>query len=144
MLRTKLTRCRHIGTLPPAGIGSLRDCGIVQRGNLPTMQRNQLQDQSTQSKTCSYTLEQCTVHKSATKVSAAQADDYTCCTAHVCRETSCRTQGKSNYQMNACKHCGDLCIMHRLSCQPSQHRCWGSQQCTLTCRMQTTDWDTNG
>jgi hypothetical protein len=32
--RKKRTRCRHIGTRPPAGIGSLRDCGIVHRGNM--------------------------------------------------------------------------------------------------------------
>lgn len=28
----RITKCKHMGTRPPVGIGSLRDCGIVQRG----------------------------------------------------------------------------------------------------------------
>jgi len=28
------TKCKHIGTRPPAGIGSLRDCGVVHLGKI--------------------------------------------------------------------------------------------------------------
>ena len=131
LLKTRLTRCRHIGTLPPAGMGSLRDCGIVQRGNLSTMQSTDSRPITSESILLHTRAMHCS-QKRYQGVNATQADDYTCCTAHVCRKACCETQEKTNEQMNACKHRRNLCIMHRLSCQPSQHMCWGIQQCTLT------------
>ncbi len=38
------TKCKHIGTRPPAGMGSLRDCGTVHRGK--TAHRNMKNTQS--------------------------------------------------------------------------------------------------
>ena len=37
---TKPTKCKHIGTRPPAGMGSLRDCGIVHRGKTASRDMN--------------------------------------------------------------------------------------------------------
>ena len=39
-LASRHTKCKHIGTRPPTGMGSLRDCAIVHRGNTGKSKRN--------------------------------------------------------------------------------------------------------
>lgn len=34
MTKGTMHKCKHMGTRPPTGIGSSRDCGAVHRGNI--------------------------------------------------------------------------------------------------------------
>ena len=108
-----LTRCRHIGTRPPAGIGSLLDCGIVHRGK--TAHHTKLRFQSKQ-------------HVPTN----GRALEEQCMLIYAEKQAEHKQSKRLLAKVNS-GHClVHLCTSHHSFCLLSAHMCWGTQQCNLT------------
>ena len=103
------TRCKHIGTRPPAGIGSLRDCGVVHLGKIAEQ--------------C--TTKHCLLHDND-KCAEIMMTHCSC----MLRSMLWKIRMKASVDITRMAWT-DLCTSHRSSSPLLLHMCLGNQKCNL-------------